>query len=750
MTSTLTPLISTSYPLFAPNQVLSDRDLNRMVAYLDGQNRLTRTHFIGMGIASGLETSSDFAVLPAVEAKIHLSPGLGITSEGYAIALSRTTLTHFQAVQVPSQRFEVTPPVGSDETASNGTAAVYGMTELFTEAGQGRSPLHEQLGSSLGEAAFTEFLKDKILIVLYELEDRSRDTCLLDCDDLGRDRSFRLRYFLMPETLSDPDTNQLSAETLLSLGYPTDSLPAPWQGMPLSDIFSQRQAFSGRYYPRLQRFGYTDDGSAVQLSTIEDYSAFLNGYKTVCQQAIADIGESFPALFRLFSPFFSSFQPAADDFSGIAAQLTAQLRQIVPEGGEPVSLEQTEAQYAIQYFYDYLGQLIAAFHELADEAFDLMDDYAPDVGRFPKHLMLGPVTPPGATASIKDPSIYRSFYRQPPVYNGNQHRLQRVKFLYQRLLRLWKTDAAAAEEVLQQDSFFLLPFDDTPLKVTPSKARSAPLSEQAIPYYLNYAKLYQYWNYDRCRKGQNGCHPAYFYPQDAAERTCRLELIHRDDSPFYRVEGHVGEANSVALEQILEYQQQYNLAFDVVTLKLGSFDSLKDLNVSGQFESLDADFQRMKTAFQKLLDANEAWLKNVFIRTLKQVFFDQPSLAAISREQLVNPILSVVQSSSGGSDTYRFVAQGEDIYHLHIHNQDNTAIAVLAHRRLDGQIDGNLALDFSGLDDATKQAEQVRIANDLSNYFSVAPVSYGVLRQPAGGFRFRVSLSVSNTLGLPQ
>ncbi|MEO0408501.1 MAG: hypothetical protein AAF289_14230, partial [Cyanobacteria bacterium P01_A01_bin.135] len=38
----------------------------------------------------------------------------------------------------------------------------------------------------------------------------------------------------------------------------------------------------------------------------------------------------------------------------------------------------------------------------------------------------------------------------------------------------------------------------------------------------------------------------------------------------------------------------------------------------------------------------------------------------------------------------------------------------------------------------------------LSNYFSVAPVSYGVLRQPAGGFRFRVSLSVSNTLGLPQ
>lgn len=66
-----------SYPVFEPNQVLTDRQLNGIVGYLEQQDRLTRVCLIGMGIVCGLEPSWD-----GTNNGLSITAGHGVTSEG--------------------------------------------------------------------------------------------------------------------------------------------------------------------------------------------------------------------------------------------------------------------------------------------------------------------------------------------------------------------------------------------------------------------------------------------------------------------------------------------------------------------------------------------------------------------------------------------------------------------------------------------------------------------------------------------
>lgn len=736
------------YPIFAANQVLKYTDLNSLVAYLDQQTRLTRTHLIGIGIVCGLEPSSNY--LPAA-AKILISEGCGVTSEGYLIALSETVLTHYQPDQsVTAALFnptDLTPPASPPPQVK--------VTELFALAGINRIPLHQTPeGNQRDESAFTSFLTNQVLVVVWEPEDAQRDSCLVDCDDRGQDRSFRPRFFLLPQQETQKTSDAyLSAEGLLRQGYKIDQLAEPWHSWSTQAIFEARYTFLKvvDYDPRVLRFGYSlekPDG-VVRLTNIPDYKTFSQGYYKVCLDAISAIDKAFPQLFRVFSPFFAPFHPLSTDFSGLKDHLIQRLNAIVPVLMRPQSvspataIDQVEAQYALQYFYDYLSQLVAAYRELVETAFDLMADCTPETQRFPKFLLLGLVPSPGAAIdACTIPSAYRSHFTQPPLYNGNGQRIQQVRHLYERLVRLCKTD-----------SFYLLPFYDTPLKVTPSKDRSVPLSEQAIPYYLHYPNLYRYWSYDDCRKGRSDRHPAYFYP--APSNTPFIpsgDLIYRlDEANFYRIEGHIGEGNSVALQRIRDYQQRYNLPFDVITLKLGTEASLNDLTISGQFDDLEADFGRMRDKFHKLwMKYDTTWQTNVFLQTLKQVFFDQTSLTTISYTQLFNPVLALASKT----EAYDFINllnadnQPTKQYHLQLKNAEGTPVARFVTER-DEQLT-DLVLDFSGLSEEASATEKTRIKEDLMACLGLGKVTYGVEPQASNNpMSYYVRLSVEDELNLP-
>ena len=737
----------TGYPIFMPNQVLKNNDLNSLVSYLDSQNRLTRTHLIGTGIICGMEVSSTYQT---ADAKISISAGCGITSEGYVISLSPITLTHYQnEAKVESLLF-----APSDEDVSARSSLQYTVVELFEQSGDKRISLHQTPESTERDAeAFGDFLADQVLVVVCETQDEQRDSCFLEYDDLGKFRNFRWRFFLLPRRVQKPETpEQISAETLLRNGYQIEQLAKPWKGFATEAIFEARNHFLQEFdcetkkfkdfAPQVQRFGYADD--SVDLTKINDYKSFWENYYQVCVNAIAAIDNAFPKLFWLFSPFFTTFHPSSgNDFGKLKENLEKRLNSFKQRETTLLSekVETPEATYALQYFYDYLSLLVAAYYELAEAAFELMDDCTPDTRRFPKFLMLGLVLP----VSSEPNTAYRSDFTQPPIYNGNQVRVKQVRYLYERLLKL-----------CAEDSFYLLPFYNTPLKITPSKNRSASLSEQAIPYYLNYPNLYQYWNYDAYRKGRSDRHPAYFYPKQHSQENPHVfnDLTYRLDAyNFYRIEGHIGKANGDALKHIQDYRQRYNLAFDVITLKLGSLASLQDLNISGQFDDLEADFTRIKDTFQKLwIKYKTEWSKNVFLQTIKQVFFDQPRLTSITSSQLFNPILEIARKP----EAHEFVTGDTDLHcRLFLRDETNTRIAryVIQTTNTEGNSlnDFNdLIIDFSRLSSNAIAEEKQRIANEIAICLSLSKVTYGiVIDSSSNAAKYHLKLSTEDVVNLP-
>ena len=773
---TLTP--RNSYPLFRPNQVLSDRDLNHLVSYLESQNRVSRNHFMGMGIAFGLVPSAAFQ---SNNATITLSTGSGITSEGQVISLPQAVeLTHYQNPQVISAaRFRVSAETSSQDTSENTVAAVvtpdstgdetatsvlYTVTELFEGEGgnPNRQPLHK-IVQSPNEAAlpqlFQGLLEEHIVVILREQEDTTRDTCLLECDDLGQDRNFKQRYFLLPKTRSETDpAAYLSATHLLDTGYAPDTLPAPWEGLSVPQILHRRQSFFQRYQIQVPRFG-VDSETAPNIDNYgENYTAFTDYYRALCNQTIEQLRQVLPHVIEIFSPFFSSFQPASDDFASIADELETKLENIKTNSTEsaPANAQMWEASYTIQYFYDYLVQIVAAYHELVNAAFDLMADSLPDIRRFPKFLMLGQVYVASSDASERKDDVssrvtadpYRSHFVQPPLYNQNHQRQQQVRSLYDRLVSLCAVD-----------NFAPLPFYAAPVHISPSRDRTNPLSKQAIPYYLNYAELYPRWNYDAERKGESDRHPAYF----SATHDLRYRL---DDYNFYRIEGHLGKDKATLLEQLLQYRQRWNLAFNVVTLKIGSDvdpddgDTIDDVNQSRRLDAINRDFEGMTSLFQTLWRIyEEDWSQNTFLVTLKTTFFDQSKFSDISLGQLYNPVLSQVRSDTDQqSFTFKAVenSQPSGRYTLEISKANNERLATVFFQRGDN---GDIVntLNLSGRTESERADEKNRIATAISTALVADSMTYGVVKSSDLNREtlenvddaFFVTLLLTDTLAVP-
>ncbi|BAY29889.1 hypothetical protein NIES2107_17330 [Nostoc carneum NIES-2107] len=734
-----------SYPIFTPNQVLTKDDLNQVVNYLDGQNRLTRAYLIGTGIVWGMDLSSTF---DNTKAQIQISAGCGITSEGYLISVPITILTHYKIDQ-PISEVLFTPTPQEKEPVNATSPKTYKVIELFDQSAANLLALNQDPnGTARDEAAFKKFLSENILVVVYEIQDVETDFCLLDFDRLSNQRNFNLRFFLLPRSPQENKPDTISADSLLQKGYQFDQLPEPWPEFAkqygTSAVFETNSHFLKEFdaeiqdfkdfAPKIQRFGYVAAEKKVDLTKINSYTSFRQNYYLVCTNAIAAIDKAFPKLFQLFSPFFSSFNPASNnDFSQIRQRLQKLLDSIQNPTVSATTAEVPEAPYTLQYFYDYLSELVAAYDELAEAAFDLMDDCAPDTQRFPKFLLLGIIPPPDQTDPvIAPPSAYRSHFTQPPINNAEQSRVKQVRYLYQRLLKL-----------CQPDSYYLLPYYNTPIKITPSKDRSVTLSQQAIPYYFNYPNLYRYWSYDAYRKGRSEQLPAYFSQKNAPPRD---ELLYRlDGYNFYRIEGHIGKSTSKALNIIQQYQQQYNLPFDVIILKCASFQSFQDLNISGQIDDLEVKFQRVKDWFNSLWEANQDWSQNVFLNTLKQAFFNKPRLSAIADTQLVNPIVELAQSKSN----YEFVAEANasNQYQLFLKNNVGTRIARYEFQNIANQ---SISLDFSGLTNEQITQEQQRIVQDLSFYLKSTTITYSLVRQSADNSTiYYLRLSVIDELDLP-
>jgi hypothetical protein len=486
-----------SYPVFMPNQVLGSEDLNAVVDYLNNQSHLTRSQLIGQGITQGMivsvrQVQSD----RNTQIAISISPGVGIAADGQLIVLDKTIqLTHYK-------------PDDSQKPI-----------EIFASQKENRDELQP---IDRSDASLDRILKNSVLAVIFAYQDTARPSPLLSYTEMGKDRQFYLRFFLLPKEQIEISTSTTIAPSTLVA-------------------------------PVLRRFGYQNKDNTVRLSIISTTSDFSTNYSACCEEAIATLHTSLEAIMNRIKTI-----PALSE-QGISSSILEELK-----GKLEQKLNTLNIQNGIQYFYDYLNQIAAAHRELIDAISKLIGDrpFSPkikpnassaDIAEKP-HLLLGQINPErGQLQGFSTFDLYRQHFIQHQIEDtATQPQINRIRYLFTRLLRL--SDA---------DNFQMPTSSDHSIKIIPSGDRSHFLSHQAIPYYLTYANLSFYWNYDASLNGTTQTHPAYF------SQTNHL-LSSLDAYGLYRIEGYAGRSCRDVLTQITTIQQNYNLAFDVLCLKLNA------------------------------------------------------------------------------------------------------------------------------------------------------------------------------------
>jgi hypothetical protein len=175
----------------------------------------------------------------------------------------------------------------------------------------------------------------------------------------------------------------------------------------------------------------------------------------------------------------------------------------------------------VQYFYDFLVDLTETYNTFRYLLFDDATVCAPSVDAFPKHLVLGNLTP-GAD------DVRTGFYPSPMVSGSSGS---------------WSRARALALRIDAMITSFRIP--DGEVRITPSKGGESELDARAIPFYYvpdGKRPIYQAWSDDLTRRSMAttnyGYHAATAGATGAAAKPLSAPLNRHS---FFRIEGHQGK-----------------------------------------------------------------------------------------------------------------------------------------------------------------------------------------------------------------
>lgn len=500
--------IANTYPVFEADQVLTNDHLNSMVNYLDQQDRLTRMKLVGSGIVCGLE------IAPGSE-EIMVSKGCALTSQGYMVLHCDTVYTHFIPYAPPAfpDDLQLIQQCPSKET---GFIPFYG--ESF---GQGIFQLiankdvtsHNTNADLIALSQVPDDFAGKYAVVLFlEAEQLNLKNCdTNDCNDKGSRMNFQVKALLVDKNILDK-INKIQGGQLIE---DRDNI-----------------------YPVLKRYN-------VPVQKLTTASDVLIAFKDLAdKETLTTIAVALKNGARQYQYLLDNENPAV--FDTTYDQLAAVRDEILKN--HPV---------LIQYFYDYLDDIIKAYYEFNRIAAHTNSACCMDEMRFPFHIMLGEA---GVTTS-NNRSAYRQYFIYSPLFNDQKNRLNEIRSLFTRLKLL-----------LSQFSIeSMLVFDKKQVRITPSRYGKTKLSERCIPYYYDVAEpqreLFRFWNYDKTKHGEEILNLSY----NAASYNAPFPITHSllyDIEPFnfFRIEGHIGKHVNEALPIVKQQQQDNNLAFEVVAL----------------------------------------------------------------------------------------------------------------------------------------------------------------------------------------
>ena len=516
-----------AYNIFEADQVLTNDHLNELFDYLDVQERLTRNKLIGIGIVCGLEIDSQAG-------SILISKGCGVTSKGYLIVLEESSYAQYITYTLPAD--PLYKPFVNDATEKQ-----YSLWRLLTE-----DEAKEIEGTK--QDVTDTFLRDKIVVLFLEANEIDLKNCdTQDCNDKGKRMQLHVRALLVSRT--DMEAIILKQKKL-----------SGEEG--LSDSYIERLGL--KEIP-LKRF----DVKASPLATAYDiFNAYI---KCMDDELLKNIAEAYSQSYSIFKPVLPNHP--VNPFKNLQAELKSKLdyyRKSMP--------------VYIQYYYDFLDDLLKAYSEFKQKSADVITECCPDEDLFPMHLMLGE-----ASTDTDDQvrSAFRQYFIASPLFNHQHALVDEVALLFDRMVQLVK-------------NLFIPAFNQrqgVPIRITPSAWGRTPLSRRAIPYYYRLNEVAKSWSPAKTAKGRHNTNLSYnaaSHSPAASEHVINPLLYSIEDYDFYRVEGHIGQDYLQALNTIVSARNSNRLPFDVLALKASSDGTNTAIKYTCHFEDLESLFNVLK------------------------------------------------------------------------------------------------------------------------------------------------------------
>ncbi len=214
----------------------------------------------------------------------------------------------------------------------------------------------------------------------------------------------------------------------------------------------------------------------------------------------------------------------------------------------------------IQYYYDFLNDIAETWNEMRELLFGESAWYCPDVNSFPKHLMLGNLIPTDNSISAINENRFK-FYPAKAIDHGLH--LEEALFLVQKIDALIKNFSPTISSEASSS-----------IRVTPSYTAQQSLQERAIPCYYQInstTPMHKLWSFKLHQREMDRYNYSYhansYNAQGAAANPLNSSISHND---FFRIEGHLGQHVTSALNSIENKVRNLNLPFSVCSVLLGT------------------------------------------------------------------------------------------------------------------------------------------------------------------------------------
>jgi hypothetical protein len=232
----------------------------------------------------------------------------------------------------------------------------------------------------------------------------------------------------------------------------------------------------------------------------------------------------------------------------------------------------------VQYFYDFVDDLLKAYIEFRAKMREVFGECCPDEMDFPMHLTLGLAN---ENTLLGKRNAHRHYFESSPILNGQSKNTDEAILLLERLVAMVKGfigDKLQSSEIIA---------------ITPNTLGHDFISYRAIPYYYDWKAVNPVWYFSRSYSGNQRYNLGYRAAQqpDAPEPVKNPLLYDIERYNAFRIEGHIGKNYRTALIEIIRQKQRFNLPFDVLALNAIDLSAiLNGKEIRCHVEDLESDY----------------------------------------------------------------------------------------------------------------------------------------------------------------